>query len=395
MIENFEQYFDEVVALRRHFHENPEVGFQEYKTQEFIMKYLTDLGLKPYKIASTGVVALIHGKEKGKTLLLRSDMDALPIQETNTFSFASKKEGVMHACGHDGHMAMLLVAAKIIVKHRNNFNGTVKLVFQPNEESDGASFLIKEGVLENPKVDSSFAIHLWSPIPSGKIGLKSGAVMAEMYNFKIILKGKGGHTSAPQDGIDTILCAANVIQSVQILQTREINPMDTTVIVFGKINGGSQSNIIAEKVELEGTLRYLYDGDDEGEQQPRKRFKRVVEAICQAHRVTCDIEFKPSNYIVLNDEQSVEFLKREVLPSIVKEENIIPYCCMGGEDFSEFTNHNHIPGALIFVGTGNCAVGSNKPHHRCDFTIDENTLLTGVKIHVYTALQYLSSNEKL
>ncbi|NDO45941.1 amidohydrolase [Clostridium sp. MD294] len=390
MIDNFEQYFDEVVALRRYFHENPELGFQEYKTQEFIIKYLTDLGLEPYKIASTGVVALIHGKEQGKTLLLRSDMDALPIQETNTFSFTSKNEGVMHACGHDGHMAMLLVAAKIIVKNKEHIHGTVKLVFQPNEEADGASFVIKEGVLENPKVNSSFAIHLWSPIPSGKIGLKSGAVMAEMYNFKITLKGKGGHTSAPQHGIDPIICAANVIQSVQIMQTREIDPMDATVVVFGKINGGSQSNIIAEKVEMEGTLRYLYDGGEEGEQQPIKRFQRIVKSICQAHRVVCDIQFMPSNYIVLNDEESVAFLKKEVLPHVVESENIIPYCCMGGEDFSEFTSHNNIPGALVFVGTGNSNVGSDKPHHRNDFTIDENTLLTGVKIHVYTALQYLS-----
>ncbi|MCI9355632.1 MAG: amidohydrolase [Firmicutes bacterium] len=390
MTENFEQYLDEVVTLRRHFHQNPELGFKEYKTQKFIIKYLTDLGLQPYKIASTGVVALIHGKNPGKTLLLRSDMDALPIQETNTFSFASKNDGIMHACGHDGHMAMLLVAAKILVKNKECFDGTVKLVFQPNEEADGASFLIKEGVLENPKVDSSFAIHLWSPIPSGKIGLKSGAVMAEMYNFKIILKGKGGHTSAPQDGIDPILCAANIIQSVQMIQTREINPMDTTVIMFGKINGGTQSNIIAETIELEGSLRYLYDGDDAKEQHPRKRMKRIIESICQAHRVECNIAFMPSNYIVLNDEDSVAFLKKNVLSHITQSENIIPYCCMGGEDFSEFTSHNGIPGALIFVGTGNSEIGSDKSHHTSDFTIDENTLLTGIKIHVYTALHYLS-----
>ena len=386
---NFSVYKEEIIELRRHFHQYPELGFKEYETSKFIRNYLTKLGLDPVTVAKTGVVACIKGSREGKTLLLRSDMDALPIQETNKFSFASKNEGVMHACGHDGHMAMLLVAAKILVENKENLRGTVKLVFQPNEESDGASYMIKEGVLENPKVDASFAIHLWTPIESGKIGLRGGAVMAEMYNFKIVLKGKGGHTSAPQNGIDPIVCAANIIQTVQNIQTREIDPMDATVIVFGKVNGGSSSNIIADKVELEGTLRYLYDGGDECQQQPRKKFRRIVESICQAYRVECQLEFIPSNYIVINDEDSVEFLKNNVMGEVCSPDKIVPYCCMGGEDFSEFTNHNNIPGALIFVGSGNPEANSTAPHHRSDFTIDEDTLITGVKIHVLTALEFL------
>lgn len=385
----FDQYRDEVIELRRHFHKYPELGFNEYETSKFIKNYLISLGLEPKVVAKTGIVACIEGERPGKTILLRSDMDALPIKEENDFPFASSNEGVMHACGHDGHMAMLLVAAKILVNNKGKIKGTVKLVFQPNEESDGASYMIKEGVLKNPDVDASFAVHLWTPIESGKIGLKSGPVMAEMYNFKITLNGKGGHTSAPNNGIDPIICAANIIQSVQTIQTREINPMDTTVIMFGKINGGTSSNIIADRVELEGTLRYLYDGSDNSEQQPRKRFTRIVEAISQGYRVDCKIEFIPSNYIVLNDVKSVEFLRNDVLSQFVKAENIVPYCCMGGEDFSEFTSHNNIPGALIFIGTGNPAVGSDKPHHRSDFTIDEDTLLTGIKIHVTAALEYL------
>ena len=388
-MQDFEQYKQEVIELRRHFHMHPELGFQEYETSKFIKKYLKDLGLEPEGIAKTGVVALIKGKHPGKTLLLRSDMDALAVQEENDLEYVSQNKGVMHACGHDGHMAMLLVAAKILSQKTDQLHGTIKLVFQPNEEEDGASFLIKEGVLNNPDVDSSFAIHLWSPIPSGYIGLKSGPVMAEMFNFKITLKGKGGHTSAPQNGIDPIICAANIIQTVQSIQTREIDALDATVIVFGKINGGTSSNIMAETVEMEGTLRYLYDGDDAGEQQPRKRFQRMVEAISKAYRIDGKVEFFPSSYTVINDEESVHFLKTTVMDQIVEPEKVIPYCCMGGEDFSEFINHNNIPGALIFVGTGNPAVGSDRPHHRCDFNIDEETLLTGVKIHVLTALEYL------
>lgn len=386
---NFEQYKDEVIQLRRHFHKHPEIGFQEYETSKFIQEYLKNLGLEPKVIAKTGVVALIEGKYPGKTILLRSDMDALAVLEENDVAYVSENKGVMHACGHDGHMAMLLVAAKILTDQRDAMHGTVKLVFQPNEEEDGASFLIKEGVLKNPDVDTSFAVHLWTPIPSGYIGLKSGPVMAEMYNFKITLVGKGGHTSAPQSSIDPIICAANIIQSVQSIQTREIDPMDATVIMFGKISGGTSSNIIAETVEMEGTLRYLYDGDDDGEQQPRKRFERIVKSICEAYRINGTVEFMPSSYTVMNDESSVQFLKTHVMNQIVPEHNIIPYCCMGGEDFSEFINHNNIPGALIFIGTGNPEVGSDKPHHRCDFNIDEDTLLTGVKIHVLTALEYL------
>lgn len=388
-MQNFENYKQEVIELRRHFHRHPELGFQEYETSKFIQEYLTNLGLEPKTIAKTGVVSLIKGKYPGKTLLLRADMDALAIQEENDVEYISQNPGVMHACGHDGHIAMLLVAAKILSKRTEDIHGTIKLVFQPNEEEDGASYLVKEGVLENPKVDSSFAIHLWTPIPSGYIGLKSGPVMAEMYNFRIELRGKGGHTSSPQNSVDPIVCAANIIQTVQSIQTREIDPLEPTVIMFGKIQGGTSSNIIADTVEMEGTLRYLYDGDDEGVQQPRKRFKRMVEAICEAYRVSCEVTFLPSSFTVINEENSVAFLKERVLNQIVDGNMVVPYCCMGGEDFSEYINHNNIPGALVFVGTGNPAVGSNIPHHRCDFNIDEDTLLTGVKIHVLTALEYL------
>lgn len=381
---------EEVIALRREIHRHPELGFQEYRTAELVENYLHKLGIKTSRVAKTGVVGLIKGARDGKTILLRADMDALPVQEETNVPYQSVNDGVMHACGHDGHTAMLLVAAKILMKHQKELCGTVKLVFQPNEEESGAKYLIQEGVLENPKVDASFAIHLWTPIKSGQIGLKAGPTMAEMYNFKIVLTGKGGHTSAPQDGIDPIICAANIIQATQIIQTREINPMDTTVIMYGKVHGGTKTNIIPEKVELEGSLRYLYDGDDNGPQHPRKRFERIVASVCEAYRIKGEISFEVSNYIVLNDEASVAFLKKEVLRDIVEDDSqVIPYVCMGGEDFSEFTCHNNVPGALLFVGTGNKEKQSHYPHHSPAFNIDEDTLVTGVEIHVKTALQYL------
>lgn len=384
---------DEVIALRRDFHMHPELGFSEYRTSEVVMEYLKNLGLEPKKIAGTGVVAIIKGNKAGagKTILLRADMDALPVQEENDVPYKSQNPGIMHACGHDGHTAMLLVAAKILMNHRDEFSGNIKLVFQPNEEESGAYRLIEEGVLENPKVDASFGIHLWTQVESGKIGLVVGPTMAEMYNFKIVLHGKGGHTSAPQQGIDPIICAANIIQTTQILQTREINPMEATVIMYGMVHGGTKTNIIPEEVVMEGSLRYLYDGKDDGPQHPRKRFERIVKGICDAHRIEGEITFEVSNYILSNDAETVKFLKDEVMPELVdgNMDLVIPYVCMGGEDFSEFSNHNNVPGAFIFVGNGDPAKGTDAAHHAPNFKLDEDTLVTGVQIHVSTALNFL------
>lgn len=386
---NYKEYEKEVIELRRYFHENPELGFKEYNTSEYIKEYLKKLGLDPYTVAGTGVVAVIKGGYTGKTVLLRADMDALPIQEENDVSYASKNPGVMHACGHDGHMAMLLVAARVLVQLRDELHGNVKLVFQPNEEIAGACYMVDEGVLENPHVDASFGVHLWTPIESGKIGLKSGPVMAEMFNFKINVMGVSCHSSAPQDGVDAILCASNIVQVLQSIPVREINPMDTTIISVCSIHGGSSTNIIPDKVVLEGSIRYLYDGRDDGMEQPRKRMERIVNGICAAYRAKAEISFEPSNYILINDEESVAFLKEKVMPEIVPDSEIIPYCTMGGEDFSEFTNRNNVPGAFIFIGTGNREKGTDHPHHCNTFNIDEETLITGVKLHVETARKYL------
>lgn len=388
--ESFESYRDEVVSIRRNIHAHPELGFQEERTAKLVEKYLADCGIPSKRVAGTGVVGLLQGNRPGRTLLLRADMDALPIQEETGLPFASQTPGVMHACGHDGHIAILLVAAKILAGMKDRLAGTIKFVFQPNEEIDGASYMVKEGVLENPHVDSSFALHLWSPILSGKIGLQSGAVMAEMYIFKIKILGRSGHSSAPQDCKDPILCACTVVQNLQSIQTREISALDPTNIIVGKITAGTASNIIPDTAEVEGSMRYLYDGSDASPQHPRKRFERVVAGICAAYGMNYELEFIPSNYTVINDEASVAFLKDQVLPHFVDSTDIIPYHCMGGEDFSEFTSHNGIPGALVFVGTGNPSVGSDKPHHNACFTIDEDTLLTGVRLHVFTALEFLS-----
>lgn len=382
-------HHDELIELRRDFHRHPELGTKEFRTSEIVEKYLNELGIPTQRMFNTGVVGLIEGAKPGKTILLRADMDALPVMEATGLPFASETPGVMHACGHDGHTSMLMIAAKVLMNHRSELKGNVKLVFQPNEEEEGAKFMVEEGVLENPKVDASFGVHLWSQVESGKIGIQAGPVMAEMFIFKLILKGKGGHTSAPHEAKDPVPCAANIITSAQTLQTREISVLDPTVIAFGKVVSDGSYNALANTVTMEGTLRYLYDGDDDTPQRPRKRFRRLIDGICAAHDIDYDIEIVPSSYSVINDENSVAFLKENVLPNFTTADQIQPYFCLAGEDFSEFINRNNVPGAFVFIGTGDADKGTNHPHHAPNFDIDEDTLITGVKFHVHSALEFL------
>ena len=253
---------EEVIKLRRDFHMHPELGYEEYRTSKIVYDYLKDLGLEVKKIAKTGVVGILRGKEPGKTVMLRADMDALPQKEDTGLPYASVNDGIMHACGHDGHVAMLLVAAKVLANHKDEIKGNIKFVFQPNEEEAGALDMIKEGVLEDPKVDGAFAIHLWTPLKTGEIGLTEGPIMAALEEFELTIFGKAGHTGSPHEAIDPILAAANIVQTIQSIQTREINPLYPIAIMIGKINGGSGRNIIADKVEIGGTIRFLFEDEE-------------------------------------------------------------------------------------------------------------------------------------
>ena len=384
-----EEVKEEVVALRRDFHMHPELGTQEVRTSAIVEKYLNDLGIETVRMFNTGVVGCLEGAKPGKCLLLRADMDALPMQEENDVPYCSKTPGVMHACGHDGHTAMLLCAAKILDAHKEELTGTIKFVFQPNEEEIGAAFLVKEGVLENPRVDASFGMHLWSQVPTGYLGLAAGPVMSEMVTFDITLTGESVHSSDPSKGVDPILCAANIIQSVQMLQTRELAPMDSMSLVIGKINGGTKGNIVAGTVEMQGNMRYMFDGSDESERCPRVRFSRMVENIAAAHRVKAEIKYQVEDYVVDNDPEMVNFVKTNVAPALVGDDKIIEYRVMASEDFSEFMSHNGIPGVFMFVGVGDHEKGTDNPHHSVNFNIDEDMLPVGVKAFVKMAMEYL------
>jgi amidohydrolase len=376
----------ELIALRRDFHGFPELGFREFETSRKVQDYLRTLGLEVKSLAQTGVVGLLRGGRSGKTVMLRSDMDALPIQEDNALPYRSQCPGIMHACGHDGHMAMLLAAAKLLARRREEITGCVKFVFQPNEEVAGAGAMIEAGVLQDPAVDAAFAIHLWSALPSGTVGLSSGAVTAGLTIFDLTVLGKGGHTGYPQEAIDPILTAAGIVQAVQAVQTREISQLEPTIIMFGQIHGGTKANVVPESVQLSGSLRCLYEG---GEQDPEGRFERIVKGICDAHRARYELKFTVENHPVLNDPGMVRLARQSAEETLGSRGRLVEYTTLVGEDFSEYCRQ--VPGALAFLGVADRAKGSDYPHHSSRFNIDEDMLAVGVEMHVRSALNYLRS----
>jgi amidohydrolase len=364
----------------------PELGFEEVRTGKIITKYLEACGIETRTMTKTGVVGLLRGGKPGLTVMLRADMDGLPVAEETGLPFKSATPGKMHACGHDGHMAMLLVAAKILSEEKENLCGNVKFCFQPNEEDAGAELMIGDGVLENPHVDVCLGVHLWQPIPAGSIGLKEGAVMAGMDNFRLIIHGKGGHSGEPHKAVDPITAACAVISNISFIEKREIGTLYPTIITVNTIHGGTATNVISERVEMTGTLRYLYDPDDNLEQRPRIRFERIVKSICEVYGTSYTMEFKPSSSTLINNAEVVSHL-RPVAESVVGADNIVPYVCMMGEDFAEFTKR--VKGAFAFIGVGNTEKGINYPHHHPKFDIDEDALLKGVEFHVKAAYSYL------
>lgn len=378
----------EVIRLYRHFHQHPELGFKEFRTAEFIETYLADLGLDPFRSAGTGVAAVLDSGNPGPTLMLRADMDALPVNENTGLSFVSTTPGVMHACGHDAHMAMLLTAAKILVTHGTEFKGKIKLVFQPNEEAAGAIYMIEEGIMENPRVDAAMGIHIWSQIPSGQVGISAGTVMGGLDVFKLRIKGKGGHTGYPHKAVDPVIAAAGVIQAVQAVQTREMDAREPTIIMFGKLTAGEKANIIPEHVDLEGTIRFLTALPEHSPDNPTQKFIRICRHICDAHLCTCTIDIDHENIPLVNDEQLVQMVRRTAADVFGSPDAVVDSRYIASEDFSEFSSR--VPGVFMFLGCANPAKGTDVSHHHPAFAIDETVLTKGVALHVHGALTFLN-----
>ena len=377
---------EELISLRRDFHRHPEIGFEEWRTQKKIMEYLEPLDLEVQPMGGTGVLALLRGAHEGKTILLRSDIDALPVKEETGLPFSSEEEGKMHACGHDGHMAMLLIAAKVLSGMREQIKGNIKFVFQPNEEDAGAYKMIEEGVMENPKVENAFGVHLWSQTPSGSIDIVPGPQMAASHYFYLTIKGTGGHAGFAHESVDPIFAATNIVQSVQAVQTREINALNPAVVMFTEFHAGSNMTIVPEKVEMKGSIRFLYEGGEE----ILERFERIIKHTCEAHRVSYELSFKVGNNLLSNDPEVTEVV-REVAAEVLGDASKVTadIRTMAGEDFCDYLQD--AKGAFAFVGINNPDAGSDYPHHHPKFNIDEEVLPIGTELHIKMALRLLGS----
>jgi amidohydrolase len=372
---------DEVVQLRRTFHMYPEIEFDLQRTSQIVADYLESLGLEVKRnVAKTGVVGLLRGGRPGKTIMLRADMDALPLQELNEVPYRSRIDGAMHACGHDGHTAMLLVAAKVLASKRNELCGNVKFVFQPSEERfppGGALPMIEEGVLENPKVDMAFGIHLWNALPVGTVGVRAGALLAAADEFRIVLKGKGGHGAYPHVCKDPVVVASEVVLAMQTLVSRGVDPLESAVVTVGKIHAGTAFNIIPETATLEGTVRTL---NEQVRDTIKQRMKQMVRGICDAHGIEFELDYKDGTAVLINDPELTK-LVREVAESVVGKDKVIEVPpSMGGEDMSFFLQR--VPGVFYLVGSANPEKGLDKPHHSPYYDIDEDALIVGVQMHV-------------
>lgn len=382
-----EKLNEELIRLRRDFHSHPELGFKEFRTAEIIEEYLQDLGIPTRRCTETGVIGILKGKQEGKTILLRCDIDALPVEEKTELEFKSQNPGVMHACGHDGHIAMLLITAKILTKYKDKIKGTVVFLFQPNEEEAGAEEMIKRGALENPTPNAVCGMHIWSYLPTGTIGIVPGPIMASSYYFKVTILGKGGHGGAPHKAINPIDTAAHVLSALNSYHTLELTSLKPTVISVGKIHSGQKEIIIPDILEMEGSIRCLHNNDLE----VRNRFKEIIENICKVYRCECKIDFTCGNTLLSNDKELTNLIIKNAEKTVGKENiQTSDVSVMLGDDFAEFSRR--IPGVYFFVGTANKEKRTNFEHHNPRFNIDEDSLKIGVEMQIRNTLSYLEVN---
>ena len=389
-LEEAQELFEYTRELRRDFHRHPELGFQEVRTASIVARELTELGLEVSSgIAETGVVALIEGAQPGPVVLLRFDMDALPIKEETGAEYASQNVGVMHACGHDGHTAVGLTIARLLHAHRQDLKGTVKLVFQPAEEGlGGAPRMVAEGVLENPRPDVTLAMHVWNEKPVGWIGVTPGPAMAAAEKFKLLITGKGGHGAAPHLAVDPVLASAHVITALQSIVARNVAPLQTAVISVTTVHGGEAFNVIPPQVEMQGTIRTF---EPEVREMVLRRFREVVEATAASLGCQAQIELEALTPAVINDAKAAALVQR-LVPDVLPFADLdVSNRTMGSEDMAYMMRE--VPGCFVFVGSSNPEKGLDAPHHHPRFDIDERALVYGAALLASAAVEYLSVNK--
>lgn len=383
------EYFEDILSIRRHIHANPELSFEEYNTASFIEKKLDEFGIKNVeRIADTGVTFCLEGKEKGKTIALRADIDALPILEANEVDYKSKNEGVMHACGHDVHTSNLLGVAKILSQVTDHFKGTIKFIFQPGEEKSpgGASILIKEGILQNPAPEKILGQHVMPLIPEGKVGFRTGMYMASADEIYLTVKGKGGHAAMPENFVDPIAIASQIIVSLQQIVSRIANPKIPSVLSFGKIAGGHVNNVIPDEVKIDGTFRTF---NEEWRAKAHQKIKDVSSSIAESMGGSCEVYIAPGYPFLVNDE---EYTQKNIAAAkdYMGEENVVDLdLWMAGEDFAFYTHE--IPGCFYRLGTRNEEKGIVSGVHTPTFDIDENAMKTGMGLMAYLAVHELNN----
>ena len=380
----------QLVEWRRQIHQHPELGFQEKITAEFISQKLKNWGITHQTgIAETGIVAIIKGEKSGngKVLAIRADMDALPIQEENQVPYCSQHDGVMHACGHDGHTAIALGTAYYLNQHRQDFSGTVKIIFQPAEEGPGgAKPMIAAGVLKNPDVDAIIGLHLWNNLPLGTVGVRAGALMAAVELFRCTIFGKGGHGAIPHQTVDSVVVAAQIVNALQTIVSRNVNPIDSAVVTVGELHAGTAVNVIADTARMGGTVRY-FNPDLAG--FFKERIQQIIAGICQSHGANYDLDYIHLYPPVINDPKIAELVRSVAEEVIETPIGIVPECqTMGGEDMSFFLQE--VPGCYFFIGSANPEKKLDYPHHHPRFDFDETALPMGVEIFVRCVDKFLA-----
>ncbi len=382
-----EQLETDIIETRRYLHAHPELSFQEEKTTAFLESALHKIGLVPQRFPNYfGVWADIHGAESGKTVLLRADIDALPLQEETGLPYASQTPGVMHACGHDNHAAMLLAAAGMLYRHRQEWSGTVRILFQAAEEScRGAEYYVRHGLLDH--VDAVYGSHVWASLDTPFINIQSGPRMSSCDNFTITIEGKAAHGAMPSDGIDAITAAASVILQVQTIVSRRTDPRDSLTVTIGEITGGTRFNVIADRVVMKGTVR---SHSSKVRRQVEQRLKEIVEHTAAAGGASGRLEYEYCPDVLVNDPE-LTGIARHAAAQLFGEDILKDHPAeMGSEDFSYYLEK--APGVYVLLGARNKEKGIDSPAHHPRFMVDESVLVRGAAMYAQFAFEYLTSS---
>jgi len=373
-------------SFRRDFHKHPELGFQEIRTAGIVANELRNLGLEVSTgVGKTGVVALLESERPGSTILLRFDMDALPIQEETGVDYASETPGVMHACGHDGHTAIGLTVAKILQRHRADLIGTVKFIFQPAEEgAGGAESMISAGILQNPKPDLALALHLWNEKPVGWIGTSPGPMLAAIDIFKVHIKGRGGHGAMPNLALDPVAAAAQIVTALQTIVSRNVSPLQTAVVSVTTIHGGDAFNVIPSTVDLQGTIRTF---NSEVRNRVFDRFQQITTGVAEAMGCRSEVELKSLAPATVNDPEAAKVVTRVAKSLFPEAEVEKAYMAMVSEDMAFVLER--VPGCYFFVGSANPEKGLIATHHHPRFNFDEDAMPRAVSLMVATAVELM------